>query len=259
MQKKLLQEFRCSCFCRFGLLPSSGCKKQARRQRPVQMTVTFALEGKNKRMPEVTGRHHRQARQRTAAGHRLDAGRQRARAAGSVHPDRRCRRTKRSSQFGDLREFIHSPPNTTSGVGYMRNGTTYKSRRIDNRSPTGREGSANSARLPGRLRQPVPFGDRPDEAWPETQNRREIVMITDGIDRLHRWPHRHGFASISPDVDSASTVAQHTGTIIHSIYTRGVGSRGNNFWEVTNGQNAIAKLADETGGESFFLGDARSC
>jgi hypothetical protein len=90
--------------------------------------------------------------------------------------------------------------------------------------------------------------------WPESSNRREIVMITDGIDRLHGWPHRRGLGPISPDVSAASTVAQRTGTIIHSIYTRGVGWRGSNFWQVTNGQNAMAKLADETGGESFFLG-----
>jgi hypothetical protein len=59
---------------------------------------------------------------------------------------------------------------------------------------------------------------------------------------------------MSPDVSAASTVAQRTGTIIHSIYTRGVGWRGSNFWQVTNGQNTMAKLAIETGGESFFLG-----
>jgi hypothetical protein len=59
---------------------------------------------------------------------------------------------------------------------------------------------------------------------------------------------------ISPDVDSASTVAQRTGVIIHSIYTVGVGHAGRNFFVATNGQNGLAKLADETGGESFFLG-----
>jgi hypothetical protein len=80
------------------------------------------------------------------------------------------------------------------------------------------------------------------------------MMITDGIERRHGWPHRRGLGPISPDVSAASAVAQRTGTIIHSIYTRGVGWRGSDFWQVTNGQNAMAKLADETGGESFFLG-----
>ena len=57
-----------------------------------------------------------------------------------------------------------------------------------------------------------------------------------------------------PDVDSASTVAQRSGTIVHTLFTRGVGRLGSNFWEISNGQNGMAKLSDETGGESFALG-----
>ena len=90
--------------------------------------------------------------------------------------------------------------------------------------------------------------------WPESSNRREVVMITDGIDRFRGGYRQYGLAFISPDVDSASVVAQRTGTIVHTIFTRGVGRRGSNFWEITNGQNSMAKLSDETGGESFFLG-----
>jgi hypothetical protein len=90
--------------------------------------------------------------------------------------------------------------------------------------------------------------------WPSTDNRREVIMITDGIDRARRVLAFHGLLYISPDVDSASSVAQKSGTIIHSIYSHGVGRQGRNFWEITNGQNSIAKLSDETGGESYFLG-----
>lgn len=48
--------------------------------------------------------------------------------------------------------------------------------------------------------------------------------------------------------------AQRTGVIVHSIYVPGVGHYGRNYYGMENGQNAIAKLADETGGESFFMG-----
>jgi hypothetical protein len=90
--------------------------------------------------------------------------------------------------------------------------------------------------------------------WPQNANRREVVMVTDGIDRARGGPRPHGLSLISPDVDTAGTVAQRTGTIIHTIYAPGVGRLHHNFWEATNGQNGIAKLSDETGGESFFLG-----
>jgi hypothetical protein len=160
-----------------------------------------------------------------------------------------------SSQFGDLREFIYALPKSTSvGVGYMGNGTV----QIAQDLTTDHRQAANALRIPfgspGAYGSPYLSAIDLMKRWPESSNRREIVMITDGIDRLHGWPQRRGFGPMSPDVSSASTVAQRTGTIIHGIYARGVGRRGSNFWEVANGQNAMVKLANETGGEAFFLG-----
>ncbi len=88
--------------------------------------------------------------------------------------------------------------------------------------------------------------------WPQHPNRREVLLVTDGIDRARGGP-RFRLAT-NPDVNSASSVAQRSGTIIHTMYSPGVGRLHRNFWEATNGQNGIARLSDETGGESFFLG-----
>ena len=79
-------------------------------------------------------------------------------------------------------------------------------------------------------------------------------MITDGIDRARGGPRYRGLNFISSDVDSTISVAERSGTMIHTIFTRGIGHWGRNFWEITNGQNGIAKLADETGGECYYLG-----
>jgi hypothetical protein len=59
---------------------------------------------------------------------------------------------------------------------------------------------------------------------------------------------------MSPDVDRASRLAQRYGISVHSIYTRGIGHAGRNYWVANNGQNALSKLADETGSEAFYLG-----
>jgi hypothetical protein len=75
-------------------------------------------------------------------------------------------------------------------------------------------------------------------------------MITDGIDRARRGMG----PGIIPDANSASEMAQRTGTIVHTIYFPGVGRLQRNFFEANTGQNSIAKVSDETGGESFFLG-----
>jgi hypothetical protein len=220
------------------------------------MTVTVRVLGKNKRMPEVNREDIivRQGKDRLQVTGWTPLGGDSSPLELFILIDDAARSSV-SSQFGDLREFIYSLPRTTAvGVGYMRNGTV----RVAQDLTTDHRQAVNSLRIP--LGSPGVYGSPYLSAidlmkrWPDNSNRREILMITDGIDRLHDWPHRRGLDLISPDVGAASTVAQRTGTIIHSIYTRGVGCRGSNYWQVTNGQNAMAKLADETGGESFFLG-----
>jgi hypothetical protein len=136
----------------------------------------------------------------------------------------------------------------------MRNGTV----QITQNFTTDHNQAAKALRLPvassGAYGSPYLSVMDLMKRWPAGSNRREVVMVTDGIDRFQRGPRYPGFGYISPNVDSASRMAQRTGTIIHTIFARGVGRWGSNFWEITNGQNSIAKLSDETGGESYFLG-----
>lgn len=161
------------------------------------------------------------------------------------------------SSFGthlnELRAFVKEQPSTTSiGVGYMRNATV----QIVQNFTTDKEAAAKAIRLPlgsaGAYGSPYLSVIDLMKRWPESSNRREVLMITDGVDRA-RGGSRHGL-NIYPDVDSASAVAQRTGTMIHTIYTPGVGRMHHNFFEATNGQMGIAKLAEETGGESFYMG-----
>jgi hypothetical protein len=174
-------------------------------------------------------------------------------------------------QFDDLRAFMNSLPATTwIGVGYMRNTTV----NIVQNFTTDHAAAAKALRLPlggvGASDSPYLSLISLLKGWPENKLRREVLMVTDGIDRLRGNPNGSGVIPegrgiggmgrmssmpyISPDVDSASTAAQRYGVIVHSIYTVGVGHAGRNFFVATNGQNGLAKLADETGGESFFLG-----
>jgi hypothetical protein len=223
---------------------------------PVQMTVTVRVLGKNKRIPEVTREDVvvRQGKDRLQVTGWTPLSSDRSSLDLFILIDDAARSSV-ASQYGDLREFIYSLPQSTSvGVGYMRNGTVQVAQNLT----TDHRQAARALRIPfgspGVYGSPYLSAIDLMKRWPESQNLREIVMITDGIDRLHGWPHRRGLGPISPDVSSASAFAQRTGTIIHGIYTNGVGPRGSNFWEVANGQNAMTKLANETGGEAFFLG-----
>jgi hypothetical protein len=84
--------------------------------------------------------------------------------------------------------------------------------------------------------------------WPQSQNRRQIILMTDGIDRVCRGPRR--VQSECRHSRGRST----TGTMVHTIYLPGVGHWHGNFWQPTNGQNGMAKLSGIASGESFSLG-----
>jgi hypothetical protein len=199
--------------------------------------------------------------------------------------------TSLGQHLADLKEFIKAQPATTwIGLGYARNTTV----NIVENLTADHDKVANAVRLPlGTLSaQDSIYLSLVDlmKRWPESKVRREVLLIGDGIDRLRGNPYGSGVTAsnpnaadsgwgftqpgmpparpgaappgwmgysgpyISPDVDTASMVAQRTGVILHSIYVPGVGHYGRNYYDMENGQNGISKLADETGGESFFLG-----
>jgi hypothetical protein len=158
------------------------------------------------------------------------------------------------SQLNELRNFITGqPPTTNVGVGYMRNATVQIARDFTNDHTA----VANAVRLPlgntGAFGSPYLSVIDMMNRWPNHPNRRVIVMVTDGIDRSRGGPRARSLSTM-PDVTRASDVAQRTGTLVYTLYSPGVGYRRRNLWEATNGQNGIARLSDESGAESFFLG-----
>ena len=158
------------------------------------------------------------------------------------------------SQLDELRNFITAQaPTTLVGVGYMRNATVLIAQDFTNDHAA----VANAVRLPvgntGTFGSPYPSVIDMMNRWPKHPNRRVIVMVTDGIDRSRGGPRSRRLSSM-PGVTRASDVAQRTGTLIYTLFYPGVGYRRRNLWEATNAQNGIARLSDESGAESFFLG-----
>lgn len=183
------------------------------------------------------------------------------------------------NNLNDIRDFVNGQPGTTVvGIAYMSNATI----QIVQNFTTDHALAAKAIRLP---RGNLSTMDSPYlslislvKGWPEQKVRREVLMITDGIDRLRgeRAPSSQltpayatryrgmsasgsigsgtGIATISVDADSASITSQRYGVIVHSIYATGVGRAGRNAWEAQVGQSGIAKIADETGGEYYSLG-----
>ena len=183
------------------------------------------------------------------------------------------------NNLNDIRDFVNALPATTVvGVGYMSNATT----QIVQNFTADHAAAAKAIRLP---RGSLSAMDSPYlslislvKGWPAQKVRREVLIVSDGIDRLRgerpsatpmaaAHPARSRTApaggsisgptsmpTISVDADSASQASQRYGVIVHGIYATGVGRAGRNAWEAQLGQSGIAKIADETGGEYYSLG-----
>ncbi|HEV2730116.1 MAG TPA: hypothetical protein VGV15_08790 [Terriglobales bacterium] len=159
------------------------------------------------------------------------------------------------SQLQDLRQFINSQSATTAiGVGYMRDGTV----QIVQNLTTDHAQAAKSLRLPlgDPGASPSPYFSIVDlvKRWPEAPVRREILMISDGVDRFY------GSGPDDPYVESAVEAVQKAGITIYSIYAPGVGHFGHSFWRINWGQNYLSQISDQTGGEmyNYMFGSAVS-
>jgi hypothetical protein len=153
------------------------------------------------------------------------------------------------TQLGELRQFIQSLPNSVKvGVGYMRNGTVDFTQTLT----ADHAQAAKALRLtlgdPGASSSPYFSLQELVKRWPDSGAAREVVMVTDGIDRFYE-----GGDQLDPYVDSAIAAAQRAGIVVSAIYSRSEGHFGHTLWRINWGQNYLSQVADETGGEAYYL------
>ena len=157
--------------------------------------------------------------------------------------------TALGTQLEDLRGFVLEQPSTTRvGIGYLRNGTV----QVEQKPTADHALAAKAIRLP--LGQPgisaSPYLALTDliQKWPRAEQVREVLMITSGVDP------DYGPGPSNPYLDRAIEVAQREGVVVHSIYFSSAGHFGHSLWQINWGQNYLSQLAEETGGELFWLG-----
>lgn len=192
------------------------------------------------------------------------------------------------NSLNELKEFIIAqPPAVVIGVGYMSNAGVDVVRNFT----ADHDLAVKAVRLP---RGAISTMDSPYlslislvKGWPQQNVRREVLMITDGIDRLHGErpePSRlgpnygssnsrtaynsahqssnyssiyHSMPTISIDATSASETSQRYNVIVYSLYAAGVGRAGRSGWDLELGLAGLTSIADETGGECFSLGTSQ--
>ncbi|MBZ5540255.1 MAG: hypothetical protein LAN61_07005 [Acidobacteriia bacterium] len=151
------------------------------------------------------------------------------------------------SRLNDIRQFLLAQPATTAiGVAYIRHGTLQVVQKLTKdhaqagkalRLPIGQSGAVN------------PYLSIPDliKRWAESPARREILLFSDGVNRLQDGPNDFYLAE-------AVDRAQRAGIQISTIYCSGAGHGGHSFRRFHWGLNNLSQLADETGGEAYSQG-----
>ena len=192
--------------------------------------------------------------------------------------DDTCETTALGNNLNDLRDFINTQPSSTMvGVAYLSNATIQVAQNL---TPD-HAAAAKALRLPrgssSAMDSPYLSLISLVKSWPQQKVRRQVLMISDGIDRLRGEntgstgafgpspraarggrpaapAPRTTMPTVSSDADTASTASQRYGVVVHSIYSPGIGRLSRNSWEAQLGQSGVAKVASETGGEYFALG-----
>jgi hypothetical protein len=171
------------------------------------------------------------------------------------------------NNLNDIRDFINAQSaSTVIAVGYMSNAAV----NVVQNFTADHALAVKALRLPrgGLSTMDSPYLSLISlvKGWPQQNVRREVLMVTDGLDRLRGeqpapsrlgpsfGPVYHSMPTMSPDVNSASEISQRYNVIVYSLYAVGVGRAARSSWDLQTGLSGLTKLADETGGDCFSLG-----
>jgi hypothetical protein len=186
------------------------------------------------------------------------------------------------NNLNDIRDFINAQPAATViAIGYMSNAAV----NVAQNFTADHELAVKALRLP---RGSLSTMDSPYlslislvKGWQQQNVRREVLMVSDGIDRLRGeqpvasrvgpnsgtrnsrlgpdyGPVYHSMPTMNPDVNSASEISQRYNVLVYSIYAVGIGRAARSSWDLQIGLSGLTKLADETGGDCFSLGTSTS-
>jgi hypothetical protein len=155
-------------------------------------------------------------------------------------------------EMGDMERFVDSlPPNIKAGIAYMENGEAVFAGPL----------SADHAQVLRNLHLPggtpgsdgSPYFCLSDLAkrWPsqDAGARREVVMITDGVDR-----YAERYDPNDPYMLAAIEDATRARLVVYSIYWTNQGFEDGTSYENIAGQNLLLELTSATGGKSFWQG-----
>ena len=155
-------------------------------------------------------------------------------------------------QMSDIADFVKSLPSSTEvGIAYMINGRAVFSQPLT----ADKTMALRALHLPGGSAgiSASPYFCISDLAkhWPSnnTENRREVVVITDGID-----PYEVRYDPADPYVQAATEDAIRAGVVVDAMYWHDMGFASRVGFLANGGQNLLTLITSNTGGRLYYEG-----
>lgn len=161
-------------------------------------------------------------------------------------------RNSLGSQFGDITGFINGlPPNVKIAIAYMLNGQSYFSGPLTSDHAQALQALHMPGGIPAVSASPYFCLSDLAKRWPSRDGgaRREVLMITDGIDYYERR-----YDPEDPYVEAAVNDSARAGLVVYSIYWINVGFEDRTMYGNNTGQNLLYQLTQELGGKNFWGG-----
>ena len=156
------------------------------------------------------------------------------------------------TQFSDIQNFVKEmPPNSRMAIAYMQQGRAAFASQLSSNPADVLKGLHLSTGIPGVNASPYFCLSDLAKNWPSHDRtaRREVVMITDGVDNYERR-----FDPDDPYVQTAIKDSVRAGLVVYSIYWRNTGRLNSTGYETNAGQNLLLLVTQATGGNSYWQG-----
>jgi hypothetical protein len=158
-----------------------------------------------------------------------------------------------SLQLADVKDFVRELPATMRvAVAYNSHGVAVMQQEFT----TDHERAAAALRMPrGSVEDASGLYDSLldlHKRWPATGNRRAVLLISSGLDLLRGASESQ--ASRNLDLQRAINRYDREGIVVYTIFASNAAPLARNSFLVLNGQGCLVRLAQETGGESYFQG-----
>jgi len=160
--------------------------------------------------------------------------------------------TDLSNQYPEIKSFVNGlPSDARVSVGWMENGVT----RLAGPLSTDHSAALKALHIPSGFpgEDASPYFCLSDLAkhWPSSDPnaRREVVMISDGVDNYYRR-----YDPNDPYLQSAITDSVRAGLVVYSFYWQNKGAFDRSWYATDSGQNLLLELTQATGGYSYGEG-----